>query len=910
MNIRAFYAVVLFSIFSVAHSQEKYVINWDYSDQSFEAFVQKAESQYPLKFFYDNEWIRDLTLGSYGDKLTLNEILDKLFEGKSIYWYCIESGNIILTKNFAIKTAKGKPAEDRSYMPGIDYSGETATKITGVNLMLDIGNPADRNKPGNITLSGNITNQDTKEPVAGVTIYIPKLSAGTISNAFGFYKISVPRGIYSARFTFIGMKEKTFDLNLFSPGELNVEMKSVLVPLKEAVVTAEKDITLQRVEAGVEKINIATFRLMPTSMGESDIIKSVLLVPGVNSVGEGSAGFNVRGGSADQNLILLYGAPVYNSSHFFGFFSAVNPDIIKDVTLYKGGIPGKYGGRLSSVLEIVPRDGNRREFAGNAGISPVTTHFVCEGPVIKDTLFYLIAGRTTYSNWILGLMENPELKNSNVLFNDLNARIAYDINKKNKVDLSAYYSFDSFRLNSDTTYKYQNNIVSLRWRHYFSSRFFSAVSINNSFYKYDISSLRVPQEAFNLTHRINSTGFKADFNWFTGRNELNFGADINRYDVMPGNYMPAEDSSIVIPNIIERQRAIEAAVYIENKYVVTDYLSVNAGVRFSSFFALGPQTVFIYNPAYTRSASSITDTITFNNLDSYKTYAGPELRLSANFRLNGNSSFKLNYNHTRQYLHLLSNTTSISPSDTWKLSDYHLKPQSGDQFAAGYYMVLNKNKIEVSAEIYYKKMDNMVDFKGGTDLVMNEYIERGLVNVYGKAYGLELLVKKPEGRIHWSVGYTYSRVLIRSKGSFSEELINSGNWFPANYDKPHDLVFSINYLFSRRVSLSADYNFSSGRPVTYPVSSYRIGDIVITQYSDRNQYRIPYYSRLDLSVKVSGTLRSKKIAHPYWIFSVYNALGRNNVYSVFFRNVKNTVSGYYLSVFAKPIPSLSFNFDF
>jgi hypothetical protein len=910
MNIRAFTAAVFLLLIPVVHSQEKYAIDWDFAGQSFEAFVRMAESRYPVKFFYDEEWVRNLNLGSYVNKQKLNEILDTLFNGKSIYWYGLKNGNIILTKDLAIKTTTEKHVNDRNYIPVMDYSEDRGAKITGGNLVVEIGNPADRNKPGNVILSGYTTNQDTKEPVAGVTVYIPKLSAGTISNAYGFYKISVPRGSYTVRFTFIGMKEKIMDLNLFSSGELNVEMKNVLVPLKEAVITAEKDITLQRLEAGVEKINITTFRMMPSSMGESDIIKNILLVPGVNSVGEGSAGFNVRGGSADQNLILLYGAPLYNSSHFFGFFSAVNSDIIKDVTLYKGGMPARYGGRLSSVLEIVPRDGNRREFAGNAGISPVTTHFVVEGPVLKDTLFYLITGRSTYSNWVLRFMENPEIRNSRASFNDLNARIAWDFNRNNKIDFSAYYSFDSFRLNSDTTYRYQNNITSLRWRHYFSSRFFSVLTLNNSFYKYDISSLRVPQEAFTLTHRMNSTGLKADFNWFRGRNEFNFGADLNRYDVLPGNYMPADDSSIVIPNSIQTQRAIEAAVYFENKYIVTDYLSINAGLRFSSFFALGPQTVFIYNPASTRSVSSIIDTATYNGPDIYKTYAGPELRLSANFRLNDYSSFKLNYNHTRQYLHLLSNTTSISPSDTWKLSDYHLKPQAGDQFSAGYYRVINKNKIEISAELYYKKMDNMVDFKGGTDLIMNEYIEMDLVNVHGKAYGIELLARKPEGRIRWSIGYTYSRVLIRNKGSFSEELINSGNWFPANFDKPHDLVLSVNCLYSRRVSLSANYNFSSGRPVTYPVTSYKIGDIVINHYSDRNQYRIPNYSRLDLSVKVSGTLRSKKIAHPYWIFSVYNVTGRNNVYSAFFRNVNNTVRGYYLSVFAKPIPSLSFNFDF
>jgi len=910
MSTRVFFAAVLFLTFSVVHSQEKYVIDWDFNGQSFKDFVLKAESQYPVKFFYNEEWIQNLTLGSYGDRRLLNEILDTLFKGNSIYYYTSKSGNIILTKNFAIKTIEKKVVDNRSYIPGIDYSEKGDLNSTGGNLVVDIGNPADRNKPGNVTISGIITNRDTKETVAGVTVYIPKLSAGTISNAYGFYTLSVPRGSYSLRFTFIGMKEKTIDLNLYDSGELNLEMTGILIPLKEAVITAEKDITLQRLEVGVEKINITSFRLMPTSMGESDITKSVLLIPGVHSVGEGSAGFNVRGGSADQNLILLFGAPVYNSSHFFGFFSAINPDIIKDVTLYKGGIPGRYGGRLSSVLDIIPRDGNRRQFNGNTGISPVTAHFVVEGPVTADTIYYLIAGRTTYSNWILGLIENPSLRNSRVSFYDLNARIAYDINKNNKVDFSAYYSNDSFRLNSDTTYKYQNSITALRWRHYFSSRFFSAITINNSFYKYDISSLRVPQEAFVLIHRINSTGLKVDFNWFTGRHEINFGTDLNRHDVTPGNYIPADDSSIVIPNSIERQRAIESALYFEDKYIVTDYLSVNAGLRFASFFALGPQTVYIYDSSYPRSISSITDTITFNRLNNYKTYAGPELRLSANFRLNDNSSFKLNYNHTNQYLHLLSNTTSISPSDTWKLSDYNLKPQSCDQFTAGYYRMLNKNKIEASAEIYFKKIDNMIDFKGGTDLIMNQSVERDLINVYGKAYGLELLLKKPEGRTRWSISYTYSRVLISSKGSFSEELINSGSWFPANFDKPHDLIITFNFLYSRRVSFSANYNFSSGRPVTYPISSYTIGDIVLTHYSDRNKYRLPDYSRLDLSVKVSGDLKSKRIAHPYWIFSVYNLTGRQNVYSVYFKNVKNTVRGYYLSVFGRPIPSVSFNFDF
>ena len=910
MKSRAIFTILILLFSSAARSQEKHLISWDYKGMTFQDFVNRSESELHVRFYYSVDWTSNITLGDYPGKSSLNEILDTLFSGTSVYWYNAGPGNIMLTKDFAIKPLTEPRNVQKKYVPGMDLSTGSHPSASGGNLVADIGNRSDAGKPGAATISGYVFNQETKEALAGVTVYVPGLSTGTNTNAYGFYKLNLPKGSSTVHFSFVGMKEKTIDLNVFGSGELNMEMKSVLVPLKEAIIRAGKDVTVQRLETGIEKINVATFRLMPTSMGESDIIKSVLLVPGVSSVGEGSAGFNVRGGSADQNLILLYGAPMYNSSHFFGFFSAVNSDIIKDATLYKGGIPARYGGRLSSVLDIVPREGNRKEFSGNAGISPVTTHFALEGPVKKDTIYYLITGRTTYSNWILGLLDNPSLNKSRAAFHDLNVRVAFDMDRKNKFDFSAYYSDDSFKLNSDSTYKYQNNIVSMRWRHYFSSRFFSAISVDNSYYRLTMLSNRVPQEAFELKHRINSTGVRADFNWFPGRNEINFGTDITRYDVLPGNYMPASDSSIVILRTIERQRAIEAAIYFEDKFTVTDNLSVVAGGRFASFFAMGPQTVYEYNHGYPMSSASVTDTLLFGRMSNYKSYSGPELRLSANLKLNRNSSLRINYNHTRQYLHLLSNTASISPTDTWKLCDYNLRPQSGEQFSAGFYTIVNKNKIEVSAELYFRKIRNMADFKGGTELLMNEYIERDVVNVSGKSYGLELLVKKPQGRTRWSISYTFSRALIRSTGTFADDIINGGTWFPANFDRPHDFIGTFNYLHSRRVSVSANYTFSSGRPVSYPVSSYKIGEIIVTGFSERNQYRLPYYSRLDLSIIIRGDLKLKKIAHPNWIFSIYNVTGRDNVYSVFFKNVNNSVRSYYLSVFNMAIPTLSFNFDF
>jgi hypothetical protein len=904
---------VLISILFLTSSlgaQEKYKIPGNYKDLSFKDFVKKVESVLPVKFFYRDEWVRDLKTGDYSDCPTLPCVLDNLLKGTSLFYFIEESGNIVITNNYAVKISDAPKEKENKFLPPDDYIGSRQSQQMAENTSIEIGNPAEKNRSGSVVISGYITNKETKEPVSGATVFIQKLSAGTISNDYGYYTLTIPRGVHLLQFSFIGMREKKITLSLNGTGELNIEMNSMLIPLKETIVSAQRSVTLQRFEVGAEKISMTSFRLSPTSLGESDIIRSILLIPGVQSVGEGSAGFNVRGGSADQNLFLLYGAPVYNASHFFGFFSAVNSDIIKDVTLYKGGIPSRYGGRISSVLDIGTQEGNRKEFSGSAGISPVTTHLKIEGPIIKDTLTYIFAARTTYSNWIFNLIRDPSLHNSRASFYDLNGKLYYDLNKNNKIDFSAYYSHDSFQFNTDTVYSYNNSIIALRWRHFFSNRFFSFLSVNNSSYNYDISSQNVTTEAFVLSHKINSTGFKADFNWFLGKNEINFGLDLTRYSIQPGSYLKNSDSSLVIPRRIEKELAWEGALYLDDKLVLTKFLSVNVGIRMSAFYSLGPQTVMIYNPGYSKNNSTIIDTLNFRTGAIIRKYAGPELRISLNFRISDRNSFKINYNRTRQYLHLLSNSTSISPTDTWKLCDYYLKPQLGDQIAIGFYEMLFTNNFEVSAELYYKGIRNMVDFKGGANIKMNDNIEQDIVNVKGKAYGLELVLKKTEGKIRYSIGYTYSRTFLRSTSTFSEEIINTGKWFPANFDKPNDLIVTFNYIFSRRYSISADYTWSTGRPITYPVATYNLFDYLLVYYSDRNKYRIPDYSRLDLSLRISGNLRSQRIAHPYWTFSVYNLLGRQNVYSIYFKDVEDFIKAYKLSVFGRAVPTVTFSFDF
>ena len=909
------YSLILFFLLSaeiILQGQESnYRIDWDYDGQSFAAFVKTAESQYNLRFFYKSEWVSGITLRKYDNVTTVPQLLDIIFQNSKIFHFIDKAGNIILTRDYKIKTPETILYSGDKYIPKAYYSKQIEEQKFIENLQVEIGNPADKNKSGKVIVSGYVRSKDSKEPIIGVTVFVKELSIGSITNEYGFYAISVPRGNFNLRFTYIGMKETGIKATVNGAGKLDVELKETLIPLKETVVTADKNNVIQRFEVGLEKLNMRTFKLMPTALGETDILKGMLLIPGVKTVGEGASGFNVRGGAIDQNLVLLYGTPVFNTSHFFGFFSAVNSDIIKDVLLYKGGIPAQYGGRISSVLDIISKDGNKERFKGSAGISPITTHLLVEIPLIKEKLSLVLAGRTTYSNWLLGLVKDPAIRNSRASFYDFNGRLVYEINNNNRVELSSYLSNDSFRFNSDTIYNYKNQIIALKWRHTFNTNFIFSLSANSSIYSFNIESKKVPENAFSLMHKINYSNIKADFNWYKVDNhKFNFGVDVNRYSVLPGKYMPASDSSLIAPNTIETERAIESALYAEDKITLTNYLSLNLGLRFGLFTLFGPANIMIYDPGQPMSQSSVTDTLRVKSGTVYKTYAGPEYRVSLNFRLSNNSSLKVNYNRTRQYLHLLTNTTSISPTDTWKLSDYNLKPQSGDQYAMGYYVEFPLAKFELSAEIYYKKIRNMIDFKGGTNLVMNENIERDIINVSGKAYGFELMLKRSFGKVNWSTSYTYSRTFIRSTTKFSSDAINGGNWFPASYDKPHDLTFLFNYTLTRRASLSLNYTYNTGRPITYPVAVYENNNLIIIQYSDRNQYRIPDYSRLDISARLSGNLKSNKLANPAWTFSVYNLLGRENVYSVYFKSTGTKVMGYKLSIFSRAIPTVTYSFDF
>lgn len=697
---------------------------------------------------------------------------------------------------------------------------------------------------------------------------------------------------------------------VYGNGKLTVEMEDFVANLKAVTVTTDKLSNIRSTQMGVDKVTIRTIKQVPAVLGESDILRVVLTLPGVTSVGEASTGFNVRGGAADQNLVLLNDATIYNPSHLFGFFSAFNTDVVKGVELYKSAIPERYGGRLSSVLDVTTRDGNSKKFAASGGLGLLTSRVTLEGPLDKGKTTFILGGRTTYSDWILKEIPNSAYQNSAASFYDLNLNITHNINPKNSIYLTGYISHDKFRLNSDTLYKYGNKNAIIKWKHIFNNHFFGVFSAGFDRYDYGISSDQYPLRAYKLAYDINQTHFRTEFTYNPNNiHSINFGLQTVYYKIHPGSFEPDAPQSLVAPDMVPAEQALESALYLGDRYNVTSDFSIDAGIRFSLFNYLGPQDVYAYTPGLPRTTGSVTDTLHFASGKNVKTYGGPEIRMAMRYSLSDKASVKFSFNTLRQYIHTLSNTTAISPTDIWKLSDQNIKPQQGYQLSLGYYRNFSNN-IETSVEVYYKQVRHYPDYKSGAILVMNKHIETELINTSGQAYGAEFMIKKTEGKLNGWLSYTYSSTKLKMDDPIAGETINKGNYYPANFDKPHNVNFVGNYRFSHRVSISLNAVYSTGRPITLPIAIFNYAGAQRVLYSDRNQYRIPDYIRADISVNLDGNHKIKQLAHSSWSLGVYNLFARQNPYSVFFQQENGVIKGYQLSIFGTAIPFITYNFKF
>ena len=914
------YPVVFFLVFVLCSSargqQREELISGNFGATRFEDFVEAVEKQSSYRFFYDKGSIDTLTVNVISQGKTLDVILQEILDGTPLHFAIDAAMRVFITHArpiltvlppgfFNDETGSAKPLD-------FDFSEyerrEKETRLAE-NKVYIIGKNTGNNKEG--TIAGNVRDINTGEPIIGASVYEPNASIGMTTDQFGYFALTLPVGRHQLRFQSVGMKTTTRQILLFSNGRLDVEMDEDIKPLKEVVVEAEGDAHVLGMQMGTEKLDIKTMKQIPLALGETDIMKVVLTLPGVQSVGEGTVGLNVRGGAANQNLILLNDAVVYNPSHLFGFFSTFNPDVLKNVELYKSAIQAEYGGRLSSVLDVHTREGNTKKFSGSGGISPITGRLSVEGPIIKDKTSFILGVRSTYSGWLLKQLDAKELQNSTGSFNDITANISHRINDNNNVYLSAYTSNDRFTLNNDTAYSYTDQNASVKWKHLFSNKLYGVLTAGASHYNYAVESDENPVEAFALDFDIRQLNAKADFSYFpNSRHTLNAGIHTTRYDLSPGSYRPTGKESLVIPDIIADEQGLESALYASESFEVNPKLSLYFGLRYSFYQYLGPRDVFQYAANLPRRYTNITDTIHHNSRKPIATYHGAEPRLSLRYVVSNTSSIKLSFNRMRQYLQMLSNTAAINPTDVWKLSDSYIRPQVGDQYSFGFYQYLKGNTIEASVETYYKNTPALTDYKNGAVLLKNHHLETEVVEARGKAYGMELMIKKISGKLNGWVSYTYSRSFLQAKGNFSDETVNGGSYYPSNFDKPNALNFIGNYKFSRRFNFSLNFIYSSGRPITLPVAKYDVDGTMRIQYSARNQHRIPDYLRTDISINIEGNHKVRKLAHSSWTIAVYNLFGRANPFSVYFVSEGGKIQGYKISIFARPIPTITYNFKF
>jgi len=766
------------------------------------------------------------------------------------------------------------------------------------------------------TLSGTITDSTTNETLIGVNIIILEEQTGTTTNEYGFYSITLPQGQYEVAISYLGYKTIKETVQLDNNISLNYQLMEASESLDEIVITEDvEQLNIRKPQMSVNALSINTIKQMPVVLGEVDVIKSITLLPGVTNAGEGSSGFNVRGGAADQNLILLDEATIFNSSHLFGFFSVFNPDAIKDIKLYKGGIPAKYGGRVSSVLDIYQKDGNSKQFQMNGGIGIVSSRLLLEGPIKKEVGSFLFGGRSSYAHLFLPLFH----LDSKAYFYDLNTKLSYRLNENNSVFLSGYFGRDVFKISDSFENTYGNTVVNFRWNHLFSDKLFSNLSAIYSDYYYGLNLNFVE---FKWDSGISNFNFKYDLKHYISNNfKLEYGINSIYYKFNPGEIKPSSASSGINPFKLTDKFAFENAIYVDAEHKITNKLAVSYGLRLSSFLRLGQDELNIYandNPILFNQQLQIYEkanpigTEGFRKSDVIKSFVNLEPRLSVAYQLNDRSSVKASYNRMSQYLHLLSNTSSPTPLDIWTPSGKYVKPQLLDQVAIGYFRSINDNAYSLEVESFYKTIKNRIDYVDGADLIANNAIEQILLNGKARAYGLELLFKKNEGKFTGWLSYTLSKSEQQTKGRTSEEIgINEGAWYNTAYDKTHDISLTGNFEFNEKWNFSSNFIFKTGQPTTYPNGQYEYNGITIPNYESRNSSRLPAYNRLDLAATYNPKPNSAKCWQGEWVFSIYNVYNRKNASSISFGQDRNTGTNKAtrLAIFGI-IPSVSYNFKF
>ncbi|MFV0378052.1 MAG: TonB-dependent receptor [Mangrovibacterium sp.] len=752
------------------------------------------------------------------------------------------------------------------------------------------------------SISGHLKDANNGETLIGATVFVQETSSGTASNTYGFYSLSLPPGDYTLVYSFVGYESQTKKIHFDSNLQSNVELVPSAESLNEVVVQAEKkNQNLTRVEMGVEKLQPQQIKSIPALMGEVDLLKAIQMLPGVQSTSEGGSGFSVRGGTPDQNLILLDEATVYNASHLMGFFSVFNNDAINDLRLYKGDVPAQYGGRLSSLLDVRMKDGNSKRFSGIGGIGTISSRLTLEGPIKKDQTSFLVAGRRTYMDLFLPLANNENARDSKLYFYDMNLKFSHRINENNRLFLSGYLGRDVMK-SPDFKMGFGNKTFTARWNHIFNQKLFLNLTGIWSRYDYELGTPENEPDSWLWDSSLEDLGLKADFSYYIKpENTLSFGLQSYYHELYPGSARGTGSQSVFTEYTVPRNYALEHAAYLSHQFTLGSKVTVKYGLRASLFQNVGKAVVYSYDSNY-----EVADSTFYGHGEVYKNYSALEPRIGINYKINNNWSVKFNYNRSTQFIQQASNTTAGSPLDIWFSASPNVKPQIADQFAAGAFRNFNNNNYQVSAEIYYKDMQNTIDFADHAELLLNKYLEGEIRTGSAKAYGLELLIKKTEGKMTGWIGYTLSRAERTIEG------INDGKTFVAPYDKPHEINTVFNYEISRRVSFSANWLFATGQPVTLPVQRYELNGTIIPLYTERNGGRYEPYHRLDVSVTLQPKKNTQRKWKGEWVFSIYNLYNRKNTWSLSFKqDAENPNETYAEKIYLFPIiPSVTYNFKF
>lgn len=767
-----------------------------------------------------------------------------------------------------------------------------------------------------VTLSGTIANKSNNETLIGVNIIIPEANASTTTNSYGFYSITLPKGVYTIIISYMGFDNVEERISLTANTKMNFAMPESSKNLEEVVITSNKTkANIRKPEMSVNKLSISTIKKMPAVMGEVDVLKSILQLPGVTNAQEGASGFNVRGGSVDGNLVMLDEAVVYNTSHLFGFFSVFNSDVIKDLKLYKGGIPANFGGRVSSVLDIYQKEGNNKEYHVNGGIGLISSRLLVEGPIVKEKSSFVVAGRGTYGHLFLKLANEP----NSAYFYDLNAKLNYKVNDKNNIYLSGYFGNDKMNFNNSFVNVYGNTLFNVRWNHIFSDKIFSNASAIYSDYNYG---LQIRFVGIDWESDVKNYNFKYDFKHYISNNfSLNYGLNSVYYKFNPGTIRPLNESSSINPDQIARKYAFENALYISAEQKLSQKLSVTYGLRYSNFQRLGEEEVSTYanNEAVVFNQefqiyeeAEPTGTIRYGKNKTIASFGNLEPRLAVAYSLNENQSIKASYNRMSQYIHLISNTASASPLDIWSPSDKYLKPEILDQVALGYFQNFKDDAYSLEVETFYKKIKNKADYIDGAELIANDAIERVLLNGEARAYGLEIMAKKNTGKLTGWLSYTLSKAEQKTPGrNAGEPGINNGEWYRANYDKLHNLSVTGAYQFNKKWNFGAIFTYQSGKAATFPNGKYEYQGIIIASYGQRNENSLSAYHHLDLSATYTPKPDKKKGWQSEWNFSLYNVYNRSNAAAYNFGQNETTglSEARRISIFGL-IPSVTYNFKF